>query len=147
MLPCCHLLPAAPSLAGNGFPIGGLVTSPGLAAAFAARGMEYFNTYGALKNMLECYCMMPRRGLGGVYPATVVQCMVQSLRDSVCTNTTKSVGKLTAASSAPGSVTAGKRVLCSAVAAVLKPLLHAACCFRSMLQLRMYVLSTVLVVQ
>jgi hypothetical protein len=31
---------------GNGFPIGGLVTSPSMAAAFAAGGMEYFNTYG-----------------------------------------------------------------------------------------------------
>lgn len=31
---------------GNGFPIGGVVTSPALAAAFAAGGMEYFNTYG-----------------------------------------------------------------------------------------------------
>lgn len=33
-------------LAGNGFPIGGLVTTPELAAAFAAGGMEYFCTYG-----------------------------------------------------------------------------------------------------
>ncbi|WIA21651.1 hypothetical protein OEZ85_000824 [Tetradesmus obliquus] len=31
---------------GNGFPIGGLVTNHSLAAAFAAGGMEYFNTYG-----------------------------------------------------------------------------------------------------
>jgi hypothetical protein len=35
-------------LAGNGFPIGGLVTNRDLAAAFAAGGMEYFNTYGEL---------------------------------------------------------------------------------------------------
>eukprot|EP00775_Hariotina_reticulata_P005285 gene5285-5520_t len=31
---------------GNGFPIGGMVTTPALAAAFAAGGMEYFCTYG-----------------------------------------------------------------------------------------------------
>jgi ethanolamine-phosphate phospho-lyase len=31
---------------GNGFPLGGLVTSPAVAEAFAAGGMEYFNTYG-----------------------------------------------------------------------------------------------------
>jgi ethanolamine-phosphate phospho-lyase len=31
---------------GNGFPIGGLVTSPAVAETFAAGGMEYFNTYG-----------------------------------------------------------------------------------------------------
>jgi hypothetical protein len=41
----CRLLPChLPT--GNGFPIGGLVTSPSMAAAFAAGGMEYFNTYG-----------------------------------------------------------------------------------------------------
>eukprot|EP00879_Flechtneria_rotunda_P033402 GHRR01036990.1.p1 GENE.GHRR01036990.1~~GHRR01036990.1.p1 ORF type:complete len:355 (+),score=144.18 GHRR01036990.1:301-1365(+) len=31
---------------GNGFPLGAVVTTPALAAAFAAGGMEYFNTYG-----------------------------------------------------------------------------------------------------
>lgn len=34
-----------PHAAGNGFPIGGVVTSPALADRFA-NGMEYFNTYG-----------------------------------------------------------------------------------------------------
>lgn len=43
MMTDVHLLVPA---AGNGFPIGGLVTSPAVAEAFAAGGMEYFNTYG-----------------------------------------------------------------------------------------------------
>eukprot|EP00879_Flechtneria_rotunda_P016676 GHRR01017451.1.p1 GENE.GHRR01017451.1~~GHRR01017451.1.p1 ORF type:complete len:194 (+),score=61.26 GHRR01017451.1:1569-2150(+) len=35
-----------PCVTGNGFPLGAVVTTPALAAAFAAGGMEYFNTYG-----------------------------------------------------------------------------------------------------